>query len=54
MTLTPGATVKLKSGGPFMTISWIDGDEAMCAWFAGSDVKSQRFPLTSLVQATPA
>jgi uncharacterized protein YodC (DUF2158 family) len=32
-TFKVGQTVKLKSGGPLMTIDSINGEEATCEWF---------------------
>ena len=46
--LTAGARVILKSGGPIMTISWIDGDRAYCQWFAGQKLEASNFSLISL------
>lgn len=50
--MKPGSIVSLKSGGPEMTIRWIEAGEAYCEWFVGSkgqqDIKGTRLPLTSL------
>ncbi|MFA5849925.1 MAG: DUF2158 domain-containing protein [Bacteroidales bacterium] len=34
-----GDTVKLKSGGPIMTINEINGNEISCQWFDKKEVK---------------
>jgi uncharacterized protein YodC (DUF2158 family) len=48
----PGDTVKLKSGGPLMTIQSITGDEAWCEWFnAKEERQSGSFGLHMLVHA---
>lgn len=44
----PGDVVTLKSGGPAMTVAWVDGNEAYCEWFVESKVTGAKFPLTSL------
>ncbi len=53
----PGDTVKLKSGGPIMTVDWIDGQYAHCDWFenTGSNKKHQhgRFNIASLKPHDP-
>jgi uncharacterized protein YodC (DUF2158 family) len=36
--IKPGSIVMLKSGGPQMTVRWIDDNEAYCEWF--TDVKN--------------
>ena len=46
-----GDVVQLKSGGPLMTIKWIDGTEALCEWFEGSKKQEQMFEMTSLRQS---
>lgn len=43
-----GTVVQLKSGGPAMTIKWIEDNEAYCQWFAGDKVAGDTFPLQSL------
>jgi len=43
-----GNTVELKSGGPTMTIKWIENGEAYCEWFDGKKVSGQTFSLSSL------
>ena len=50
-------TVRVKSGGPVMTVSWV-GDEygvmtALCSWFAGNTQQSDKFPVAVLVHAEP-
>jgi uncharacterized protein YodC (DUF2158 family) len=55
-----GDTVRLKSGGPVMTITDIDeysgfsGKSANCKWFVNSGVKEDVFPLDTIeVAAAP-
>jgi uncharacterized protein YodC (DUF2158 family) len=49
-----GATVKLKSGGPIMTVDKIDTDgltnlsRAWCQWFVNQELKTGSFPVSSL------
>jgi uncharacterized protein YodC (DUF2158 family) len=47
--MKPGDQVQLKSGGPIMTIKWIQGEEAYCEWFDKSDVKGHVFNLPQLI-----
>ena len=51
-----GDVVKLKSGGPAMTIQHFTGDgDACCQWFdAKGDVKFSAFPQASLAVDTPS
>lgn len=51
MTFKAGDIVKLKSGGPIMTIAWIEDTEAYCEWFDEKKVEGRRFLLTSLTAA---
>ena len=58
MEFKPGDVVKLKSGGPKMTIKKIGPnnlenakDDASCVWFEGNQLKDSRFPLETLVSA---
>lgn len=46
--LKAGKVVQLKSGGPIMTISWVDGASAYCEWFDGNKNLGASFPLVSL------
>ena len=51
MEIKPGDTVRLKSGGPIMTVNWIDkeyGVTVWCDWFIENQPKKERFPPTSL------
>ncbi len=54
--LKTGDVVKLKSGGPEMTIEkiarWFESpvDQAKCTWFNGDKIESKNFELTSLVK----
>ena len=44
-----GDVVKLKSGGPKMTITNISPkNEVSCSWFDGNEKKNERFPLNTL------
>lgn len=49
-TLKPGDVVRLKSGGPRMTVDWIDtdGHEIICTWFKGDERHRDRFGWNSL------
>jgi uncharacterized protein YodC (DUF2158 family) len=39
-----GTLVQLKSGGPVMTVMWINGDEAYCNWFDDrNELKGSKF-----------
>jgi uncharacterized protein YodC (DUF2158 family) len=43
-----GDTVKLKSGGPLMTVKAIEGGYAITVWFEGTKHKEGRFLLVTL------
>lgn len=52
--MKPGDLVKLKSGGPVMTLGSLTsaiGQETRCFWFVGLDLKSALFPLDALVKS---
>ena len=50
--MQPGDVVQLKSGGPLMTIAWIDDNgEAYCEWFDGSKNLGAKFAIISLMKA---
>lgn len=44
-----GDTVKLKSGGPSMTIAEIEGNQAQCVWFLNDIHQQHLFELDTLV-----
>jgi len=51
MTFQAGDIVKLKSGGPEMTVQSTASESAphlYCQWFAGKKLESGRFPTNSL------
>jgi uncharacterized protein YodC (DUF2158 family) len=49
ISFKPGDIVRLKSGGPPMTIAHIDGTEAYCEWFNDKrEVQGRDFQVTSL------
>lgn len=52
-TFNPGDVVKLKSGGPPMTVeSRYDATNVNCVWFEGTNQKHGCFPDTVLKPAT--
>ena len=49
MALKQGDRVRLRSGGPLMTIHTINGDNIDCQWFTpAGELKSATFPLEML------
>ena len=53
-TFNVGDTVQLKSGGPYMTIETITGDEVTCVWFEKTKRNSASFTSATLVKSSPA
>jgi uncharacterized protein YodC (DUF2158 family) len=47
--MKPGDLVRLKSGGPVMTIRWVAEGDAYCEWFDGAKITGHRFALAALV-----
>lgn len=45
-----GDVVQLKSGGPLMTISWVENGSAYCEWFDDKKNTGASFPITSLTK----
>lgn len=47
-----GSLVQLKSGGPLMTVNFVENssgtEEASCSWFVKDKKENSRFPVTSL------
>jgi uncharacterized protein YodC (DUF2158 family) len=39
-----GDVVQLKSGGPLMTVSEVDGNSVHCRWFSANEEKASSFP----------
>lgn len=46
--LKAGDVVVLKSGGPHLTISAMNGQNVRCQWFDGKELKQGDFIITSL------
>lgn len=58
MKFSTGQTVKLKSGGPVMTVMGTNAfgmnpDMYVCQWFAGKSYKQAEFPAPNLKLAAP-
>jgi uncharacterized protein YodC (DUF2158 family) len=51
-TLKSGDVVQLKSGGPDMTVNFVENDGATevagCSWFINNKKESSRFPTATL------
>lgn len=47
-SLKPGDLVRLKSGGPVMTIDEINFTGAICKWFDGKKAEAKTFQVASL------
>ena len=52
--LKAGDTVRLRSGGPLMTVVLIVGDAVRCAWFQGKENREGSFPAAALDREDPA
>ena len=55
-TFNPGDVVKLNSGGPAMTISYIgrsDDRRIYCQWFHGNDLTEGSFYAEALTKTEP-
>ncbi len=52
-TWKTGDTVKLKSGGPRMTVRQQDGDETTCDWFEGVQAEAKVFHPDQLIADKP-
>jgi len=47
-TIKAGDVVRLKSGGPAMTVESTDGKTAMCRWFHDKKAESRNFQVVAL------
>lgn len=52
--INPGHTVRLRSGGPLMTVLEVTEAGVRCAWFLGKDNREGSFPAVALVPEDPA
>lgn len=52
MALFVGDKVRLKSGGPPMTVENIVAGEVHCCWFEGNELKRAKFPYGAIEKET--
>lgn len=45
-----GDIVQLKSGGPDMTVTSVQGEEIWCIWFAGKKLETESFYKGTIIQ----
>jgi uncharacterized protein YodC (DUF2158 family) len=48
-----GWTVRLKSGGPVMTVTKVDREEVECSWFHDGELRQGKFNREALKDASP-
>lgn len=53
LNMENGNVVWLKSGGPAMTIAYLNRDTVHCIWFLNGEVKEQDFYLPTLTTEDP-
>jgi uncharacterized protein YodC (DUF2158 family) len=51
--LEAGDVVYVKSGGPAMTLAWINDKESYCQWFDGNENKGAKFSPKALTKTPP-
>lgn len=55
MSFQAGDVVYLKSGGPAMTVRWVNENTYLCEWFVDNqDLKGEKFLGTSLTNDSPS
>jgi len=52
MEFKKGDLVKLKSGGPTMTVSEIENNRIYCQWFANNELKTEVIEAEALVKVS--
>ena len=51
--MNAGDTVRLKSGGPVMTVDWVGEDKARCVWMKDETPMTHKFSIAALEAAKP-
>jgi uncharacterized protein YodC (DUF2158 family) len=50
--MKPGDPVRLRTGGPAMTINAMDDAVASCVWFVGNELREVKLPIGGLTPVT--